>query len=162
MHSLFSVSAAVLVLAGVGSVGRAERAVEASPQAAAGVIQSQDTNVTGVVAEFIECKRKDGVLSLRIRLRNTSGAAVNVPLISNRNFDEYYVTAGSKKYFILRDDEKTPLAPAASPFGGLSVDIPKGGSWTWWAKYPAPPDSETKINYFTPLAPPFEDVTIGS
>jgi hypothetical protein len=161
MHSLFSVSAAVLVLAGGGAVGRAERAVEPSPQAAGAVIQSQDANASGVVAELIECKRKDGVLSLRVRLRNTSGAPVRVPLISARNFDEYYVTAGSKKYFILRDDEKTPLAPAASGFGGLTVEIPKGGSWTWWAKYPAPPDSETKINYITPLAPPFEDVPIG-
>ena len=35
----------------------------------AGVLASQDANAAGVVAEFTEARRKDGVLSIRIRLR---------------------------------------------------------------------------------------------
>jgi hypothetical protein len=81
-------------------------------------------------------------------------------VVDTRNFDAYYVLAGSKKYFILRDDEKVPLAPAASYDGSLGITIPKGGSWTWWAKYPAPPESQATITYITPLTPPFEDVPI--
>ena len=123
-------------------------------------IQAQETNFSGITAELIECRRKDGVLSIRVRLRNTGDKAQSITLIGGRDFDKYYVTGGTKKYFILSDTEKTPLAPAADGFGGLAPSIPKGGSYTWWAKYPAPPADVKKINYITPLAPPFEDVPI--
>jgi hypothetical protein len=145
-------------LAGVAFISPARIVAAAAGQA---VVQSQDSNFAGVVAELTECKRKDGVLSVKVRLRNTSPATVKVALITNRNFDEFYVTAGSKKYFVLRDTEKTPLASAADPFGSLTVDIQRGGAYTWWAKYPAPPDGETKITLVTPLAAPFEDVPIA-
>jgi hypothetical protein len=135
---------------------------QGGPAFTTGVLKTQETNIAGVIADVVECKRKDGVLSIRVRLRNTSSDAVLVKLISGRNFDTYYVTAGSKKYFVLRDEEKVPLAASANQLGDLNVQIPKGGAWTWWAKYPAPPDSESKINYITPFAAPFEDVPIGS
>ncbi|HTO88207.1 MAG TPA: hypothetical protein VMR54_11865 [Thermoanaerobaculia bacterium] len=131
-----------------------------SPEAPKSVLATSDTNVAGLVAEFIECKVKEGVLSVKIRLRNTGNAKVNVAVVQDRAFDRCYVTAGSKKYFVLRDSEDVPLAPALNVFGKVETDIEKGGSWTWWAKYPAPPDSETKINYIWPLGAPFEDVPI--
>jgi hypothetical protein len=131
------------------------------PKKAGSVIQTQDTNVAGVVAELIECKAKEGVLSIKVRLRNSGNEKAKVQIISGRDFEKYYVTAGSKKYFVLRDSEGVPLAPAADGFGGLGVQIEKGGSWMWWAKYPAPPDSETKVNYITPFGAPFEDVPIS-
>ncbi len=164
MRNLLSLLVATLALFSPGATGRADGpspSPDEPKQKAGGVLQTQDTNVAGVVAELIECKRKEGVLSIRVRLRNTSGEKAHVKLITDRDYDKYYVTAGSKKYFVLRDDEKVPLAPAEDGFGNLGVDIPKGGSWTWWAKYPAPPDSETKLNYITPLGAPFEDVPIG-
>jgi hypothetical protein len=143
--TVLSQSGQILVAAGAG-------------QAAA--TQSQDANFTGIVADLVECRRKDGVLSIKVRLRNTSGQDVDVALIQNRNFDQFYVTAGGKKYFILRDSEKTPLASAADAFGSLHVKVAKGGGYTWWAKYPAPPDGETKVTLVTPFAGPFEDVPI--
>src|SRR6202521_2794250 len=44
-----------------------------SPAASAGVIQTQETNTQSVVADLTECKRKDGVLSVKVSFRNTSG-----------------------------------------------------------------------------------------
>ena len=123
-------------------------------------MQSQESNVAGILAEITECKRQDGVLTVRVRLRNTSDKAIKVGLISSRNYDSYYVTAGSKKYFILRDSESQPLAPAADGFGGLSTEVAKGGAYVWWAKFPAPPADVKKISYFTPIAPPFDNVPI--
>jgi hypothetical protein len=75
-------------------------------------------------------------------------------------YDRYYVTAGSKKYFVLRDSEKTPLANPPTSYGALSVEIPKGGTYIWYAKYQAPPAEVKKINYYTPISPPFEDISI--
>jgi hypothetical protein len=147
-------------LAAAAPLGRPAFAQAPSAGAAAGPLQSQDTNVPGVVGELIECKRKEGVLTVKVRFHNTSGDEVELSAIRNRNFDSYYVTAGSKKYFILRDSEKTPLAPAADGFGGLGVKLPANASWTWWAKYPAPPPEVKTVSYFTPLGPPFEDVPV--
>src|SRR5215468_7999530 len=109
----------------------------AASRAQSDVIQSQDTNFGGIVGEITQCKRKDGVLTIKLRLRNSSGKDAKVELIDSRNFDSYYVTAKDKKYFVLRDTENTPLTPPADGFGKLSVKIAKDGSYTWWAKYPA-------------------------
>jgi hypothetical protein len=130
------------------------------PLTAAEAIQKQDTNEAGVVAELIECKRADGVLTVRVVLRNSSDKNASVSVISSRDFDAWYVTAENKKYFILRDSEKTPIAPQADAGGSLTPTIEKGAAWTWWAKYPAPPAEVKKISYFTPLTAPFDDVPI--
>jgi hypothetical protein len=122
------------------------------------VIQSQDTNFGGIVGEITQCKRKDGVLTVKLRLRNTSGQDAAIKIITSGNYDSYYVTAGDKKYFVLRDTEDTPLAPQAD--GDLYADIAKDGAYTWWAKYPAPPAEVTSVTYYTPLAAPFEDIPI--
>jgi hypothetical protein len=148
------------VLAAALAMGRPSSAQAPTAPAAAAPLQTQDTNVSGVVAELTECKRKEGVLTVKIRFRNTSGAEARVDLISGRNYDQYYVTAQSKKYFILRDSEQTPLAPATDGFGGLGVKLPANGTWTWWAKYPAPPPEVKSVSYFTPLGAPFEDVPV--
>ena len=125
------------------------------------VIQSQDTNFNGIIGEITQAKRKDGVLTIKLRLRNNSGKQAKLKLIDGRNFDSYYVTAGDKKYFVLRDTEDTPLTPQADGFGTLSVAIEKDGAYTWWAKYPAPPAEVSSVTYYTPLAAPFEDIPIA-
>ena len=123
-------------------------------------IQSQDTNIGGFVADITECKRKNGVLTLKVRLRNTSDKKANIqPTDGYPAYDQYYLTAGDKKYFVLRDSEGVPLATDKSN-GYVIVDVEKGGSYTWWAKYPAPPADVTSVSFYTPFAAPFEDVPI--
>ncbi len=137
-------------------------AFNARPSAAQAVnpIQSQDTNTAGIIAELIECKREDGVMTIKLRLRNTTDKVENVTLIDGRNYDAYYVTAENKKYFVLRDSEKNTLTPQTDGFGYLRVKLAKGGTYVWWAKYPAPPAGVKKISYYTPLTPPFDNVPI--
>jgi hypothetical protein len=124
---------------------------------AAAPIQSQDTNWSGVVMELTEVKRKENVLTVKLKLVNSSDgdASVELPYQAS-DYDKFYVTAKDKKYMILRDSEKVPVAaPAKGDF-----KLAKGASFTWWAKYPAPPPEVTKIEFYTPDAPPFEDVPI--
>ena len=124
-------------------------------------IQSQDTNIGGLVADITQCKRKDGVLTLKVRVRNTSDKKVNIFFTDGlRAYDNYYLTAGDKKYFVLRDTEDKPLATNDNGDGYTSINIEKDGSYTWWAKYPAPPPEVTSISFYTAFAPPFEDVPI--
>ncbi len=133
-----------------------------SPAAPAGVIQTQETNTQGIVADLTECKRKDGVLTIKVRFRNTTGGNAGFDLIQASDYDKFYVTAENKKYFILNDSEKQPLTVTTLPGmgGGLHVGLESGHSYQWWAKYPAPPATVKSIHLFTPVAPPFDDIPI--
>ena len=108
----------------LGALGAPAGAQSGSP-----AIASTDTNVAGIVADVTECKRKEGVLTLKIRFRNTGAQEVRLGVIQSRNYDAYYLTAGSKKYFILRDSEKTPLAPQPTGGGDIEEPIPANGSF---------------------------------
>ncbi len=132
------------------------------PGGATAVIQSQDTNVTGVVAELTECTRKDGVLSIKVRLRNTSAEKAQFRVIQARDYAKFYLTAENKKYFILTDSEKVQLATQPETYdGSLDANMAPGGSYQWWAKYPAPPASVKTLTFYTPWGPPFDDVPIA-
>lgn len=144
----------------VGVIAIAAATAWITPAIAQTAIQSQDSNISGVVAEITECKRAEGVLTIRMRLRNTGADKADVQLIRYRAFDGYYLTASNKKYFILQDSEKTPLAPAVDNTGSVSVSIPKGGAYTWWSKYPAPPADVKKVSYYTPITGPFDNIPI--
>lgn len=124
-------------------------------------LATQDTNVQGIAADFTECKRKEGVLSVKIRYRNVSPAEARIGLIGSRNYDAYYVTAANKKYFMLKDSEGVYLTPRADGFGSLDVTLKPNEQYTWWAKFPAPPADIKKITFMTPLAPPFEDIPVA-
>jgi hypothetical protein len=126
-----------------------------------GSLATQDTNVAGIAADFTECRRKEGVLSVKIRFRNTSPTQANIYVINGRNYAAVYVTAANKKYFMLKDSEGAYLTPLTDGIGTLSVSLPTGGQYIWWAKFPAPPADVKKITLMTPVAPPFEDVPVN-
>lgn len=130
----------------------------ALPASAQNVLATGDVNYAGVVAEVSECKRSEGTLTLRIRLKNTGNTSTHFYIVRGRQYDQHYVIAGKKKYLMLRDAEKKPLAPASNPVGDVRVSIQKGGVWTWWAKFPAPPPEVKKINYTWPIGNPIDDI----
>jgi hypothetical protein len=143
--------AATLPALGLG-LGHAARGQPAE------AIASQKAHVDDVVAEITRCQRKDDVLTVVMELRNTGGQEVSFyPMYSN-NYDDYYFTAKNKKYLMLRDTEDKPLARAAS---NTQIKLKPGQSWTWWAKYPAPPPDVTSVTYYTYVTLPFEDLPIS-
>jgi hypothetical protein len=129
----------------------------------ADVIQSQDMNTSGVVGEVIQCRRAEGVLSIRVRFRNNSNKEARVYVVDNSEFEKVYATAANKKYFILKDSEGNYLTPAPDyNCGGRGVcaKLAPGDTYTWWAKFPAPGTDVKKLNLMTPAGPPFEDIPI--
>ena len=128
------------------------------------IIQSEDTNTPGVVGELIQCKRSDGVLSVKIRFHNTTGTPVNFYVLgTNISYERFYLAAANKKYFILKDSDGTELAPGGDyscGMPGVCEKLGAGQSNTWWAKFPAPSADVTKLDLFTPVTPPFEGVPI--
>ena len=71
----------------------------------------------------------------------------------------FYVTAGNKKYFMLKDSEGIYLS-SISASNGVEAKLEPGQTYLFWAKYPAPSSDVKKINFITPVTPPFEDVPI--
>jgi len=124
-------------------------------------IQSQDVNAAGFTADLLEAKRSDGVLSIKVRLKNTGTKAATIQIIASRNIDTFYVQAENKKYFVLRDTDNEPLAAPWDSFGALAPEVAPGASFTWWAKYPAPAANVKKFNFYWPLGGPFDDVPIS-
>lgn len=122
--------------------------------------QSQETNVDGVTAEIAEAVRKDGVLTLKVRYRNSGSTLAKVNIYSSRDTAKYYVTAGSTKFLMLKDSQGVPLAISYDLHGNLRAEIAPNGSFLFWAKYPAPPAESRKISFYNPHTPPFEDVPI--
>jgi hypothetical protein len=124
-------------------------------------LKTEDTNIAGVAADVTECQRKDGVLSVRVRFRNTGSEKKSFTLIDARDYEKFYLTAANKKYFILKDSEGTYLTAQASAFGGLSMSLEPGAQYTWWAKYPAPPDEVKAVTLYMPVAAPLEDIAVS-
>jgi hypothetical protein len=128
------------------------------PAHAQKALATGDVNYPDIVAEVTECKRSEGTLTVKIRLRNTGENDTSFYIVSARRYDDHYVTAKQKKYLMLRDAEKKPLAPAANPGGDVYVGLKKGGVWTWWAKFPAPPADVSKVEYTWPIGTPISDI----
>ena len=152
MRSSLSKSVAWNALAAVLACSVMPVAAQSTP------IATGDVNTAGVVAEVTECKRSEGALTLRIRLKNTGDKNTGFWIVSSRNYDDHSVTAGKKKYLMLRDPQKKPLAPAADAGGNVRVSLKKGGVYHWWAKFPAPPADVTKINYAWPVGSQIDDI----
>ena len=128
------------------------------PAAAQKPLAVGDVNYPDIVAEVSECKRSEGTLTLKIRLKNTGDKDTSFYIVGGHGYDKHYITAGKKKYLIMRDAEKKPLAPAPNPVGDVYVSIKKGGVWTWWAKFPAPPADVKKVEYIWPIGSPIDDI----
>lgn len=147
------------------SAAAAGTSAPSSPSApASDIIQTQDTNTSGVVGELTQCKRSDGVLSVKVRFHNTSAKPVEFTVLSGgSNYEKVYVTAANKKYLILKDSENSYLTSQADySCGGPAVcaRLGPGDSFNWWAKFPAPAADVKKINLMIPVGAPFEDVPI--
>ena len=128
----------------------------------AGVIQTQETNTGSMVVELTECRRHEGVLTIKVRFRNSSNKRATVKLTdwnAGGDYEKFYVTAGNKKFFILKDTEGTYLS-SLSANNGVSLQLEPGDTSLWWAKYPAPSADVKKINFIMPVTAPFEDVPI--
>jgi len=123
--------------------------------------QALETNVDGVTAEITEAVRKEGVLTVKMRLRNTGTSVAKVKLSTDfRDVNNYYTVAGSTKFMVLKDSKDFPVMVQLDNYGGLHPEIKPGGAFLFWAKYPAPPAEARKFTFYSPIMPPVEDIPI--
>ena len=123
-------------------------------------LASIELDVPGVVAEVFESARKDGVLTVRVRFRNTGAQEASFNLASAGQYDNNYMIADKTRYPVMRDSSRYVAATAMNPGGDLSASIPKGGTWNWWAKFSAPPADVKTFALYLKVGPPIEDIPI--
>jgi hypothetical protein len=141
-----------------------ESAYSAPPAAqSSDVIQTQDANLDGVVAELTQCQRSEGVLTIKVRFRNNADKERHLVFThwnaAGSDNPKFYVTAGNKKYFLLADSDGTVLS-INSTGNGFEASLDPGKTLIWWGKYPAPPADVKKINFMMPVTTPFDAVPI--
>lgn len=132
----------------------------AQTKAEAKPLASAELDVPGVVAEVIESTRKEGVLTVRVRFRNTGDKPVKFLLAGSGRYDDNYLSAGDVKYTVIRDAKNRPVATPTDGGGWLEPKVAKGGSWNWWAKFPAPPADRKQYTLYLKVGPPIDDVPI--
>jgi hypothetical protein len=125
--------------------------------AQAKAIATAETNMKAS-AELYECKRKQGVLTVKVRFKATANTTLELPY--NKT---YVIDVGSgKKYEVLRDSDKNVIATTSKYTTGDEVkeSIDAGETFNAWWKFPAPPATTKKITFSLPNCEPFEDVAI--
>ncbi len=141
------------ILAGVG-VSRPQTSKTSKPLASA------ELDVPGVVAEVFESTRRDGVLTVRVRFRNTGATTASLTLAVQGQYDDNHIVADKIRYPVMRDSSGYVAATPMNPGGELSARIPKGGTWSWWGKFSAVPADVKTYALYLKVGPPIEDIPI--
>ena len=123
--------------------------------------QAHETSIDDVTAEILEVSRKEGVLTVKVRYRNTGDKAASMRLYRDWGMGDYYVTSGSTKLMALKDSKGVFIATPHGHHGQTDISINPKSSFLFWAKYPAPPDDAKKVTFFHPHSPPIEDIPIN-
>lgn len=135
-------------------------AAQAQPKATDKPLATRDLDLDGVVAEVIESARKEGVLTVRVRFRNTGDKPAKLLLVPSGGYDNNYLSAGDTKYTVIRDAKNYPVATPADGGGWIEQTLKPKGTWSWWAKFPAPPAERKSYTLYLNVGPPIEDVPI--
>ena len=149
-----SVAAIALAAAAIAA------AIPALAQTADKPLATRDLDKEGIVAEVIESNRKDGVLTVRVRFRNTTDKPLKFLLVHAGRYDDNYISAASTKYKIIRDSKKNPVATPTDGGGWVEPTIKAKSTWGWWAKFPAPPADQKSYTLYLHVGPPIDDVPI--
>ena len=132
----------------------AQTATAAKPHA------TRELDVEGVVAEVIESDRKDGVLTVRVRFRNNSTKPAKLLLVDAQGYVNTYVVSGDTKYPVLQDTSGKQVATPRDGGGWLQPTIQPKATWSWWAKFPAPPSDRKTYSLYLKVGPPIDDIPI--
>jgi hypothetical protein len=113
----------------------------------------------GITAEVLESVRKDGVLTVRVRFRNTTDKPIKFKLVHAGRYDANYISAGDTKYTIIATRRRTS-SPRHRRRRMDRADDQGEGHFGWWAKIPAPPPERKTYTLYLSVGPPIEDVPI--
>jgi len=137
-----------------------------SARPAASAVQTQPAMSGDMEVDVLKADVKDDILTVALAYRNTGAQAATV---GYRLDDVYFVDPSEKKKYQVLKDSKGEWLGAPVARGAIGTDtgsqanplsVPAKGKAAVWFKFPAPPESTTKINLVIPDVLPFEDLPI--
>ena len=123
-------------------------------------LATRELDVEGVVADVIESDRQDGMLTVRVRFRNTGAKPAKLSLVDAQGYVTTYVVSGNTKYALIKDDRGNQVATPRDGGGWLEPTIMPKGIWSWWGKFPAPPADRKTYTLYLKVGPPIDNVPI--
>lgn len=123
-------------------------------------LATRELDVEGVVAEVIESDRQDGVLTVRVRFRNTGDKPAKLSLVGNQGYVTTYLVSGDTKYPLIKDDRGMQVATPRDGGGWLEPTIKPKATFSWWGKFPAPPNDRKSYTLYLKVGPPIDNVPI--
>lgn len=125
------------------------------PPETIGGLQARWSPTPGVVADLLTAERRDGVLAVTIRLRNTSARNAVVELETDGGtYRSWSLTVGGREYPLLRDGDG-PRIPET-----VSDTLAPGETKTWHGRFRSPPPAAERFDLAIPGMRPFTDVPI--
>jgi hypothetical protein len=118
-----------------------------------------DGDISGLSVELTSVQKTGDSVIVRFKYINSSDKSVLLRGQVGGQVEDliYYVDAkNKKKYLVIRDTEKKPLASALH-----EMTLDAGETKGCWAKFPAPPADVTAISVYIPGAPPFENIPLA-
>ena len=116
--------------------------------------QASDTK-SELRMEVTEAARAGGVLTVKTRFTLVGGKPGSRPLPGSSGSD-VYLTAGDKKYLLLKDDHDKELMSNAYYPDFAQI----GATQTWWGKFPAPSADTKAVDFYFSGFEPVENVAI--
>ena len=143
----------VIALVAMSSLG------DLAAQSAVTLPMKVDGDISGISVELTSVQKTGDTIMVRFKYINSGDKATGVlyTQVGGQIEDMIYCVdaKNKKKYLVIRDTEKNPLASALH-----NLSVGAGETKGCWAKFPAPPDA-TAISVYIPGAPPFENVPIA-
>ncbi len=119
-----------------------------------------DGDINGISVELTSVQKTGDTIMVRFKYINSGdkGTGALYTQVGGQIEDMIYCVdaKNKKKYLVIRDTEKNPLASALH-----NLEVKAGETKGCWAKFPAPPADATVISVYIPGAPPFENVPIA-
>jgi hypothetical protein len=125
--------------------------------AAPGPALAQASDSSGEVRmEVTDATRAAGVLTVKVRFTLVSGTPSSRPLPGG-NASDVYLSAGDRKYMLLKDDQNKELM-SSNAFPSFDR---VGATQSWWGKFPAPAPDVKAVNFYFSGFDPVENLAIA-
>jgi hypothetical protein len=97
---------------------------------------------------------------VRVRFRNNSDKAAKLMLVDAQGYVHTYIVSGNTKYALMKDTTGKQVATPRDGGGWLEPTIKPKTTWSWWGKFPAPPQDQTAYTLYFKVGPPIDNVPI--
>jgi hypothetical protein len=153
VKKLFAATGLVVCMIGASSILPIESSIAqvAAPALPVSIHSEEALNTAGLFVDVTDIARKNGMLTVKLRFRNTSRQPQSVQVTGS----DWYLVSDSTKYLMLQDSGYQNV------WSGCCYTIAPGSSQVFWGRWPAPIADVKALTLYSPLTAPMDDLPIS-